>query len=104
MYGEKKYEGPETLVVAMDIGTTQSEQRLIGWGWFDSVFQARCHSRTSLREFILKDTQYFPGAIIKFYLTIESGRSLAGPGLSTSLCQGRGSSINKPDSIFMKFI
>jgi hypothetical protein len=26
MYGEKIYEGPETVVVAMDIGTTQSEQ------------------------------------------------------------------------------
>jgi hypothetical protein len=26
MYSENKYEGPETMVVAMDIGTTQSEQ------------------------------------------------------------------------------
>ena len=26
MYSEKEYDGPETIVVAMDIGTTQSEQ------------------------------------------------------------------------------
>jgi hypothetical protein len=25
-YSEKKYEGPEAIVVAMDIGTTQSER------------------------------------------------------------------------------
>jgi hypothetical protein len=29
MSGEKRYEGPETLVVTMDIGTTQSERDLI---------------------------------------------------------------------------
>jgi hypothetical protein len=39
-YSEKIYEGPETIVVAMDIGTTQSEQRLSGWSGPDPLFLA----------------------------------------------------------------
>lgn len=30
-YSEKKYEGPEAVVVAMDIGTTQSERAPVPW-------------------------------------------------------------------------
>jgi hypothetical protein len=36
-YGEKKYEGPEAIVVAMDIGTTQSGQGLDGEGESDPI-------------------------------------------------------------------
>ena len=37
-YSEEKYKGPEAIVVAMDIGTTQSEQSLSGWDGSDSTF------------------------------------------------------------------
>jgi hypothetical protein len=36
-HSEKRYEGPEAIVVAMDIGTTQSERGLSGWRGSDSL-------------------------------------------------------------------
>jgi hypothetical protein len=37
-YSEKSYEGPETIVVAMDIGTTHSEQGLSDESGADLLF------------------------------------------------------------------
>jgi hypothetical protein len=37
-YSEKPYNGPDTIVVAMDIGTTHSEQGFSGWSGADPLF------------------------------------------------------------------
>jgi hypothetical protein len=37
-YSEKPYKGPETIVVAIDIGTIDSEQGLNGWSGADPLF------------------------------------------------------------------
>jgi hypothetical protein len=36
-YSDTKYKGPEAIVVAMDIGTTQSGRELSGWGESDPI-------------------------------------------------------------------
>jgi hypothetical protein len=79
MYSEKIYEGPEAMVVTMDIGTVQSELASRGRSKPEPVFQAQYRSRALLHILILEVKRYFTDAIVILYLTVESGYSLARP-------------------------
>jgi hypothetical protein len=70
-YSEKSYEGPETIVVAMDIGTTHSEQGLSDESGADLLFQVQYRSPTSLQAINLRGKWYCNVIITPFHLTID---------------------------------
>lgn len=70
-YSDTVYNGPETIIVAMDIGTTQSALNLNSYGEPDPVFQVRHRSPTVAQAANLKRKWYSKCITTVFYLIID---------------------------------